>query len=327
MPAQITQTLMVPPLVSTERGFGLHLHGTLKKTARLVYCNQNLVIQREIENSNNARLNSEHPVKANVAKYHPNGEWICSGDDAGTVFVWAHESFVVKNSIKVGRKVLDISWSSDGKRIVAVGAGKDDKAKVFPWNTNNKLGELGGASKGFLSCDFKPSRPFRVITGSEDFGVYFYTGPPFKFQSYDRTHKNYVNCVRYNNKGDVYVSVSTDKTICVFDGKEGKKLKQIVDKKNGHKGTIYSVSFSPDDKYFVTASADKTCKIWNYEEGTVCHTFNFSDKPTSGDMQVSCLWLGDNIYSISLNGKINYLHKDKGDKPFKVLTGHKKNNY
>ena len=32
--------------------------------------------------------------------------------------------------------------------------GKDDKGKVFPWNSDNKLGELGGASKGFLTCDF-----------------------------------------------------------------------------------------------------------------------------------------------------------------------------
>ena len=43
----------------------------------------------------------------------------------------------------------------------------------------------------------------RIITGksfcigSEDFGVYFYVGPPFKFKSYDRSHKNYVNCTRY----------------------------------------------------------------------------------------------------------------------------------
>ena len=62
MPSEIAQTLWIPPLVTTERGFGLHIDGTLKKTPRILYCNQNMVVQREVENTNEARINPEHSV-------------------------------------------------------------------------------------------------------------------------------------------------------------------------------------------------------------------------------------------------------------------------
>jgi len=250
------------------------------------------------------------------------------GDNSGQVYVWAHKSFVVKNTISVGKEVLQIAWSADGQRIVAVGRGKEETGKVFPWNTNNKLGELSGATKGFLCVDFKPNRPFRIATGSEDNGVYFFKGPPFKFDCSYQEHKNYVRGVAFTPDGAAFVTVSSDKSIRVFDGKTGKFLRFIADgkgKKNQHKGTIYELSFASDGTHFLTASADKTCKVWNFESGEVVHTFTFADKPSIMDMQVSCLWMDKYLVSVSLSGKINYLDAElKESRPVKVLTGHRK---
>lgn len=52
-------------------------------------------------------------------------------DESGQVAVWAHKSFVVKNTISVGKCVLDIAWSKDGQRIVAVGDGKDELSVIY----------------------------------------------------------------------------------------------------------------------------------------------------------------------------------------------------
>ena len=109
----------------------------------------------------------------------------------------------------------------------------------------------------------------------------------------------------------------------MFDGKEGKKLRAIADKKNGHKGTIYEVSWSPDGKQFMTSSADKTCKVWDFESGTVLHTFKPCDKPKVTDMQVTCLWMGDHMISVSLSGRINYWKMGEAA-PIRVVTGHRK---
>jgi WD40 repeat protein len=44
-----------------------------------------------------------------------------------------------------------------------------------------------------------------------------------------------------------------------------------------HKDIVYSVTFSPDGKYFASASADKTAKLWDAATGKEIFTINHSD--------------------------------------------------
>lgn len=43
------------------------------------------------------------------------------------------------------------------------------------------------------------------------------------------------------------------------------------------------------------------------------------------DQQVSCLWQGEYLLSVSLSGHINYLDRNNPDRPLRVLKGHNKN--
>ena len=52
---------------------------------------------------------------------------------------------------------------------------------VFLVDTGSTVGEIMGHSKYINSTDYKPTRPFRIATASEDFTVAFFQGPPFKF--------------------------------------------------------------------------------------------------------------------------------------------------
>lgn len=49
-------------------------------------------------------------------------------------------------------------------------------------DSGTNVGEFDGHSRRVLSCAFKPTRPFRIVTCGEDFLVNFYEGPPFKFK-------------------------------------------------------------------------------------------------------------------------------------------------
>ena len=49
-------------------------------------------------------------------------------------------------------------------------------------DTGTSVGEISGQSKSINSCDFRPARPFRLITGSEDNTIAVFEGPPFKFK-------------------------------------------------------------------------------------------------------------------------------------------------
>jgi len=67
------------------------------------------------------------------------------------------------------------------------------------------------------------------------------------FTRYCRDHSNFVNCVRYSPDGNRFITVSSDKKGLIYDGKTGEKIGELS-VEDGHKGTIYAVSWSPDSK-------------------------------------------------------------------------------
>ena len=51
---------------------------------------------------------------------------------------------------------------------------------VFLVDTGTSNGDIMGQSKAVNSCDFRPTRPFRIVTGSEDNSVAVYEGENFE---------------------------------------------------------------------------------------------------------------------------------------------------
>jgi WD40 repeat protein len=175
-----------------------------------------------------------------------------------------------------------------------------------------------GHNKRVLSTSFKPTRPFRIFTGGEDMKTIIFAGPPFKLQkSFTEVHSNFVNCVRYSPNGNRVVSVGSDKKMQFYEGATGDLLGEVS---NAHAGSIYSASFSADSTKLLTSSADKTVKLWDVETRTCEKTFTFGTE--LGDMQVSVLWAGSYMVSVSLSGNINILNPADPTKPSTVFNAH-----
>lgn len=161
---------------------------------------------------------------------------------------------------------------------------------------------MTGHTKRVRSVSYKPTRPFRIASGAEDFQIIIYNGPPFKLEKSQCAHTNFVNCVRYAPNGQFFISVGTDKKIQVYDGANGGLLRDVP---NAHDGGVYSVSVSPDSKRFATASADKTVKVWDAETLALLQTLAVSPDPQLPDAQVAVLWTAGHLVSVSLNGNVN----------------------
>jgi len=62
-----------------------------------------------------------------------------------------------------------------------------------------------------------------------------------------RDHSNFANCVRFSPDGSKFITVSSDKKGIIYDGKSGEKIGELSSE-DGHKGSIYAVTWSPDGK-------------------------------------------------------------------------------
>lgn len=176
-----------------------------------------------------------------------------------------------------------------------------------------------GHSKAVNSVAIKPNRPYRAVTGGEDFKVIHYEGPPFKFKHSCTGHTNFVNCVAYAPNGERYATVSADRTGLLFDGKTGEQVGALASE-GAHAGGLYGCVFSPDSTQLLTASGDKTCKLWDAASGALIQTFTFGgDAPGIGDMQCAVAWKQDTMLSLSVHGDINLLDPSNPAQPRRVV--------
>ncbi len=303
-------------------------------TSLVTYASGHRVVLRHVSDLVPPRF-YEHQYPVTVARISPNGQWVASGDVSGRVRVWGlNEDTTLKaEHHPLSGAVADVAWSDDGQRIVCCGEGKQSFAKVFLWDSGSAVGDVSGSTKRVNSCDFKPSRPFRIATASEDFAVSFYEGPPFKFASTPHRHGNFANCVRFSPDGAKFASAGSDGAGVVYDGRTGAPIAELPPAGGtpaggagaGHVGTIYACAWSPDSAKLLTAGADKTCKLWAVPRdprGDVATTpsptggtslprleklADHSFGRTVGDMQVGCVFVGDVAVTLSLSGDLNFI--------------------
>ena len=171
-------------LPRTERGRPLVLGGD-PKGKNFLYCHANSVIIRDLANPEISDVYTQHSCQVNVAKYSPSGFYIASADKSGKVRIWdtINKEHILKSEYQpISGPIYDLAWSSDNQRIVVVGEGREKFGHVFLADTGTSNGDVSGQTRPINTCDFKPSRPFRIITGSDDNPVAYYEGPPFKFK-------------------------------------------------------------------------------------------------------------------------------------------------
>ena len=300
---------------------------------KFLYCNGQSVFIRDIDDPTNVDVYTQHAKDTTAAVYSPSGYYICSGDISGKIRIWdtVNAEHLLKYEYTVlGGPIKDIAWSEDSKRIAVCGEGKEEYAKIISWDTGTTCGSMKGPGKPCNNIAFKQNRPYRVVIASEDMVSYFYENIPVKLtKQIQDQHTNFVNCVRYSPDGAKFATCGADGKCFVHDGKTGELIAELCEAAGKiHKGGIYGVAWSPDSKFLMTASADKTVKIWALDEN-----FHESNKEATcftlgnelEDMQMGCAWSKtDQLLSLSLNGNINYLDPNSPEAPTRVVRGHVK---
>uniref|UniRef100_A0A3Q0QXP9 WD repeat domain 1 n=1 Tax=Amphilophus citrinellus TaxID=61819 RepID=A0A3Q0QXP9_AMPCI len=161
----------------------------------------------------------------------------------------------------------------------------------------------------------------KVIGGDPKGNNFLYTNGKCVIIRNIEDHSQFVNCIRFSPDGSRFATAGADGQIFLYDGTTGELVGSLGGEK-AHKGGIYAVSWSPDSSQLISASGDKTVKLWDVGAATAVTTFNLGSDVT--DQQLGCLWQKDHLLSISLSGYINYLDKNNPNRPIRTVKGHSK---
>lgn len=335
-----------PPLPTTKRGEPVFLDGECGKTNAnrriLAYPSGRFVVVRElfyefdtVEGNKNRKERKRisslsenliktfvyrgHKAQVTCAKFSSSGCYVASGDVRGNIRVWKYDSpsHICKLSISaLTGCIRDISWDLESRNICVVGDGSkfgvDPCARVIQWDSGVNVGELSKHARNRCSsCDFRPNRPFHIVTGGmDDFTCLFHHGPPFVRVldgiPDEKCHSHgSVYCIRYDHRGERIASVGTDGSVCFYDGCSMKLQKRITEV---HLSSIYACAWNSTNEFLLTCGADGFVKLIKVMKWRIMHEWNMCDDGFIVGMILGCAFLsGDLPVAVSLSGEIYIL--------------------
>jgi WD40 repeat protein len=218
-----------------------------------------------------ARLAHEGGVWA--AAFSPEGARIVTASDDKTARLWDAGSGKELARLAHEHTVRAAGFSPDGTRIVT--ASWDKTARIWDAGSSKELARLAHEDRVW-AAGFSPDGT-RIVTASWDKTARIWNADSGK-ELARLAQEDRVYAAEFSPDSIKIVTASWDKTARIWDAGRGKELarlaqedwaagrgKKLAEFAHGH--TLLAVTFSPDRSKIVTASLDKTARIWNAGSG------------------------------------------------------------
>lgn len=213
-----------------------------------------------------------HTDRVVNAKFSPNGDQIVSASWDGSVRIWDVETGGLQNLSDDDGKVLNASFSSDGERVVYTVETDDKHSIIKIWDLKSgKLIKLFNEywdriiDVQFIQNDTK------IVATSQQY-AYIYD---IEYGSKKRIELGHhiISCADISSDGKHLAVGYWLDTIEIWDINSNSVSAVLC----GHNSTVHSVSFSINGNYIVSASLDRTIRIWNPQTGDNLQTWAIQD--------------------------------------------------
>jgi WD40 repeat protein len=194
------------------------------------------------------------------ATLSPDGQLLAISTYDPTIQLWRLSDKTLLRTLR-GHKdwVHEVVFSPDGKFLIS--GSKDGTVKVWQVWDGSLVRTLSGHSKPVVTVALSPDGQF-IASGSEDSTVRVWRMADGKLVKVLQGHMKgkAVNVVRFSPDGK-WLAFG-DITITMYRFPEGRKEGIAA-----HCWGIAALSFTPDSRFLISASADGTVKVWRVLDG------------------------------------------------------------
>jgi len=174
------------------------------------------------------------------------------------------------------RPVVDLGFSDVTKySYFLISACKDGTTMLREGDTGDWIGSFMGHKGAVWGATLTADAEFAATAGSDFTAKLWDAKSGQELQSY--AHKHIVRSVDFSNDNKWLLTASNEKLLKIYDVNVPTEPLKIF---TGHTGAVKKAIFM-DSKRLVSASDDKTVKIWSVETGECLSTITFSTPPNS----------------------------------------------
>jgi WD40 repeat protein len=206
------------------------------------------------------------------AAFSPDGRRIVTSSEDGTARIW--DAVTAKPlAVLSGHRapVRMAAFSPDGRRIVT--ASLDETAQIWSTESGMQLAVLSDLGDFVTDATYSPDGRRIAIASLSDAQTGRIVDAVTARQIIGLSgHEKAVRSIAFSRDGRRIVTASNDRTARIWDAASGEQLVVLAGHGEGvaaddEAGNVRSAVFSPDGRRIVTASNDRTARIWNSDTG------------------------------------------------------------
>eukprot|EP00735_Rhodelphis_limneticus_P013639 TRINITY_DN7590_c0_g1::TRINITY_DN7590_c0_g1_i1::g.1931::m.1931 TRINITY_DN7590_c0_g1::TRINITY_DN7590_c0_g1_i1::g.1931 ORF type:complete len:781 (-),score=109.97,sp/Q00808/HETE1_PODAS/36.36/1e-50,sp/Q00808/HETE1_PODAS/36.03/8e-50,sp/Q00808/HETE1_PODAS/34.17/4e-39,sp/Q00808/HETE1_PODAS/30.69/1e-29,sp/Q00808/HETE1_PODAS/32.00/3e-16,WD40/PF00400.27/2.3e-11,WD40/PF00400.27/6e-09,WD40/PF00400.27/0.0074,WD40/PF00400.27/1.6e-06,WD40/PF00400.27/5.9e-09,WD40/PF00400.27/1.5e-08,WD40/PF00400.27/2e-11,zf-B_bo len=218
---------------------------------------------------------TQHTHAVRAVAYSPDGKLLVTAGDDKKVRVWNPLTGKCSATISEhGHSVLSISFSADGTRFVTTSA--DRTTRIWSSATFRCVGTLQHGGTSVKCASFSHDGSLIVIACDSRIAQVWSAKSFQVVASLKNQHTDALLWATFSPDDKYIATASADNTVGVWsttsrrDGGASENDYTCIARLDEHTGSVKSAEFSTDGKFLVTASLDKTARVWGLQKSITC---------------------------------------------------------
>ena len=214
-----------------------------------------------VEYGGEVRTLSGHTGPVTSLAYSPDGAYILSGGEDGTLKLWETGTGREVRTF-TGHKgpVTGVAFGPDGS--TAVSGSSDSTLRLWDIASGRNVRATEGLGWKIAGVAFSPDGKF-VATASDDNLVKLWSAPRLQLVSSLAGHGWHVTSVAFSPAGDSFLSGSEDDSVKLWDASNGQPTRTL----QAGFAPVTCVAFSPDGQFALSGGKDKIVHLWKLANG------------------------------------------------------------
>jgi WD40 repeat protein len=234
----------------------------------------------DLESDQSLHTTERHSGSVVAVAITPNGKRAVSASYDRTLRLWDLESGQSLRSFEGHSEyVVTMALTADGKR--ALSGSRDDTLRLWDLESGRCIHTFRGHSHDVVAVAITPDGK-RGLSASSDSTLRLWDLKTGQSLRTFKGHSSFVSALAITPDGKRALSASGDLTLRLWDLEDSKgfSISQLLLPNpfrslhtfKGHSGHIHDMAMTPDGKRAISASDDKTLRLWDLENGQCLRT-------------------------------------------------------